>query len=93
MNVSLFNRFIFFYLKRLDGGTPVHLACRLGAPEILQCLYEHDPAAFQHALVDKEFMTPLHRLGLVTLAIRSCKKMKIVKSKEKALALENLPQC
>ncbi|XP_078360427.1 transient receptor potential cation channel subfamily A member 1-like isoform X2 [Oculina patagonica] len=51
-------------VKRLDGGTPIHLACRLGAPEILQCLYEHDPAAFQHALVDKEVMTPLHRCAM-----------------------------
>ena len=47
--------------QRLDGGTPIHLACRLGALEILQSLYEHDPAAFQYALVDKEAMTPLHR--------------------------------
>ena len=45
----------------MDGGTPIHLACRLGASEILQCLYEHEPAAFQYALVDKEAMTPLHR--------------------------------
>lgn len=64
----LFN-FIFFK-KRLDGGTPIHLACRLGAPEILQCLYEHDPAAFQHSLVDKEVMTPLHRS--VTIPIAAC---------------------
>lgn len=51
-------------VKRLNGGTPIHFACRLGAPVILQCLYEHEPAAFQHALLDKEFMTPLHRCAM-----------------------------
>lgn len=64
----LFN--FLFFKKRLDGGTPIHLACRLGAPEILQCLYEHDPTAFQHSLVDKEVMTPLHRS--VTIRIAAC---------------------
>lgn len=58
---QIFFSTLYFSNQRLDGGTPIHLACRLGAPEILQCLYEHDPAAFQHALVDKEVMTPLHR--------------------------------
>ena len=48
-------------LQRTNGGTPIHLVCRLGALEILQCLYEHDPAAFSFPLVDKEAMTPLHR--------------------------------
>jgi len=51
-------------VKRLDGGTPIHLACRLGALEILQCLYEHEPGAFQYPLVDKEAMTPLHRCAM-----------------------------
>ena len=61
---------LYFSNQRLDGGTPIHLACRLGTPEILQCLYEHDPAAFQHALVDKEVMTPLHRF--VTIRKAAC---------------------
>ncbi|CAH3142085.1 unnamed protein product [Porites lobata] len=51
-------------VKRINGGTPIHLACRLGALEILQCLYEHDPAAFRFPLVDKEAMTPLHRCAM-----------------------------
>ena len=61
---------LYFSNQRLDGGTPIHLACRLGTPEILQCLYEHDPVAFQHALVDKEVMTPLHRF--VTIRKAAC---------------------
>lgn len=51
-------------VKRRDGRTAIHLACRLGALEILQCLYEHDPAPFQYALLDKEDMTPLHRCAM-----------------------------
>ncbi|XP_067037370.1 transient receptor potential cation channel subfamily A member 1-like isoform X2 [Acropora muricata] len=51
-------------VKRRDGGTSIHLACRLGALEILKCLYEHEPAAFQRTLVDKEDMTPLHRCSM-----------------------------
>ncbi|KAK3728572.1 hypothetical protein QZH41_011655 [Actinostola sp. cb2023] len=51
-------------LKRVDGGTSIHLACRLGALEIMKCLYEHDKTMFTDKLVDREGMTPLHRAAM-----------------------------
>lgn len=70
-NLLYFTSLVLIELKRRDGGTPIHLACRLGALEILKCLYEHEPAAFQRTLVDKEDMTPLHRYFTVKYLSRS----------------------
>ncbi|XP_031550786.1 transient receptor potential cation channel subfamily A member 1-like, partial [Actinia tenebrosa] len=51
-------------IRRVDGGTPIHLACRLGALDIIKCLYEHDMTVFTHTLLDKEGMTALHRAAM-----------------------------
>jgi len=61
------NRVSIDVFQRVDGGTPIHLACRLGALEILTCLYEHDKDVFTDKLVDREGMTPLHRYPNHTL--------------------------
>ncbi|XP_032228539.1 transient receptor potential cation channel subfamily A member 1 isoform X2 [Nematostella vectensis] len=51
-------------IRRVDGGSPIHLACRLGALDIVQCLHQHDPSTFISILLDREGMTPLHRAAM-----------------------------
>ena len=48
-------------IRDLDGDTPLHTACRCGAPlEVLECLLQAYPDAVHHR--DNEGLTPLLRL-------------------------------